>query len=112
MQTIVGTGNGTYGAASLGTDAMAMISGVPSMMGQADKFGLNPSNDMLTFIPASNKQVNADLVINDAGGCAARSELSRGRHRRGARRCSSSWGRSAITSSFKTRAAQACSRST
>ncbi len=76
MQTIVGTGNGTYGAASLGTDAMAMISGVPSMMGQADKFGLNPSNDMLTFIPASNKQVNADLVINAPAGVQRKAQLS------------------------------------
>ena len=76
MQTIVGTGNGTYGAASLGTDAMAMISGVPSMMGQADRFGLDPSNDMLTFIPASNKQVTADLVINAPAGVQREAQLT------------------------------------
>ena len=76
MQTIVGTGSGTYGAASLSPDAMAMISGVPSMMGQADRFGLNPSNDMLTFIPASNKQVNADLVINAPAGVQREAQLT------------------------------------
>ena len=76
MQTIVGTGSGTYGAASLSPDAMAMISGVPSMMGQADKFGLDPSNDMLTFIPASNKQVTADLVINAPAGVQREAQLT------------------------------------
>ena len=76
MQTIVGTGSGTYGAASLSPDAMAMISGVPSMMGQADRFGLDPSNDMLTFIPASNKQVTADLVINAPAGVQREAQLT------------------------------------
>ena len=76
MQTIVGTGNGAYGAASLGTDAMAMISGVPSVKGQADKFGLDPSNDMLTFIPASNKKVTADLVINAPAGVQREAQLT------------------------------------
>jgi hypothetical protein len=76
MQTIIGTGAGTYGAASLSSDAMARISGVPSVKGEADQFGLDPSNDMLTFIPASNKQVNADLVINAPAGVQREAQLT------------------------------------
>ncbi len=76
MQTITGTGSGTYGAASLGSDAMAAISGVASVLGQTDKFGLDPSGDKLTFIPAANKNLTADLVINAPAGVQREAQLT------------------------------------
>ncbi len=76
MQSILGTGSGTYGAVSLGTDAMAAISGVSSVSGQTDKFGLDPAGDKLTFIPASNKSLTADLVINAPAGVQREAQLS------------------------------------
>ncbi len=76
MQTITGTGSGTYGATSLSSDAMAAISGVASVKGQTDQFGLDPSNDKLTFIPASNKSLTADLVINTPAGVQREAQLT------------------------------------
>ncbi len=76
MQTITGTGGGTYGAVSLGTDAMAAISGVATAQGQTDKFGLDPSNDRLTFIPAATKNLTADLVINAPSGVQREAQLT------------------------------------
>jgi hypothetical protein len=76
MQTLVGTGSGTYGAASLGNDAMATISGVNTVKGQADQFGLDPTNDKLVFTPASTKNVTADLVINAPAGVQREARLT------------------------------------
>jgi probable HAF family extracellular repeat protein len=76
MQTITGTGSGTYGAASLSSDAMAVISGVASGKGQTDQFGLDPSNDKLTFLPGSTKTLNADLVINAPAGVQREAQLT------------------------------------
>ncbi len=53
-----------------------MISGVTSVMGQSDKFGLDPSNDMLTFIPGSSKKLTADLVINAPAGVQREAQLT------------------------------------
>jgi probable HAF family extracellular repeat protein len=76
MQTITGTGGGTYSAASLSNDAMAMISGVTTIKGQTDQFGLDPSNDKFTFIPATTKTMAADLVINAPGGVQRQAQLT------------------------------------
>jgi probable HAF family extracellular repeat protein len=76
MQTIVGSGNGTYGAASMSNDAIALINGVPTANGQTDKFGLNPANDMLMFTPATTKPMTADLVINAPQGVQREAQLT------------------------------------
>jgi probable HAF family extracellular repeat protein len=76
MQTITGTGSGTYGAFSFSTDAMAAISGESTASGQTDQFGLDPTNDKLTFIPASTKSLNADLVINAPAGVQREAQLT------------------------------------
>ena len=76
LQTITGTGSGTYGAGSLSKDALATLSGISSAKGQVDKFGLDPSTDKLTFIPGANKELNANLMMNAADGSQRQAQLS------------------------------------
>jgi hypothetical protein len=76
MQTIAGTGGGTYGAASLSSDAMAFITGVPTANGQTDRFGLNPANDMMSFVPGVTKPMTADLAVNAKGGAIRDAQLN------------------------------------
>jgi hypothetical protein len=76
MQTITGTDSGTYGAGSLSSDALATLSGISSAKGQIDHFGLDPSNDKLTFIPGANKELNGNLMMNAADGSQRQVQLS------------------------------------
>ncbi|HEY7329530.1 MAG TPA: SdrD B-like domain-containing protein [Gemmataceae bacterium] len=76
MQTITGTGGGTYNAGSFGNDAMATLSGEATAKGQTDQFGLDPSSDKLTFIPGANKELNVNLMTNASDGSQRGAQLS------------------------------------